>query len=80
MEDEQPKIDDAVKDMTEVLAAIKEHEAAKKASKEEAEENTSEKAPAKVSEDTEEKGSEKTSDDASEKGYEKTSGNKKNNE
>lgn len=80
MEDEQPKIDDAVKDMPEVQAAIKEHEEAKKASKEEAEENTSEKAPAKVSEDTEEKGSEKTSDDASEKGYEKTSGNKKNNE
>ena len=80
MEDEQPKIDDAVKDMPEVQAAIKEHEEAKKASKEEAEENTSEKAPEKVSEDTEEKGSEKTSDDASEKGYEKTSGNKKNNE
>ena len=80
MEDEQPKIDDTVKDMPEVQAAIKEHEEAKKASKEEAEENTSEKAPAKVSEDAEEKGSEKTSDDASEKGYEKTSGNKKNNE
>ena len=80
MEDEQPKIDDAVKDMPEVQAAIKEHEEAKKASKEEAEENTSEKAPEKVSVDTEEKGSEKTSDDASEKGYEKTSGNKKNNE
>ena len=80
MEDEQPKIDDAVKDMPEVQAAIKEHEEAKKASKEEAEENTSEKAPAKGSEDAEEKGSEKTSDDASEKGYEKTSGNKKNNE
>lgn len=80
MEDEQPKIDDAVKDMPEVQAAIKEHEEAKKASKEEAEENTSEKAPEKVSEDTEEKVSEKTSDDASEKGYEKTSGNKKNNE
>ncbi|WP_270531037.1 ATP-dependent zinc metalloprotease FtsH [Segatella copri] len=43
MEDEQPKIDDAVKDMSEVQAAIKEHEEAKKASKEEAEENTSEK-------------------------------------
>ena len=43
MEDEQPKIDDAVKDMPEVQAAIKEHEEAKKASKEEAEENTSEK-------------------------------------
>lgn len=42
MEDEQPKIDDAVKDMPEVQAAIKEHEEAKKASKEEAEENTSE--------------------------------------
>ena len=69
MEDEQPKIDDAVKDMPEVQAAIKEHEEAKKASKEEAEENTSEKAPEKVSEDTEEKGSEKTSDDASEKGF-----------
>ncbi len=80
MEDEQPKIDDAVKDMPEVQAAIKEHEEAQKASKEEAEENTSEKAPAKVSEETEEKVSEKTSDDASEKGYEKTSGNKKNNE
>ncbi len=80
MEDEQPKIDDAVKDMPEVQAAIKEHEEAQKASKEEAEENTSEKAPAKVSEETEEKVSEKTSDDASEKGFEKTSGNKKNNE
>lgn len=80
MEDEQPKIDDAVKDMPEVQAAIKEHEEAKKASKEEAEENTSEKAPAKVSEETEEKVSEKTSDDASEKGFEKASGNKKNNE
>ena len=80
MEDEQPKIDDAVKDMPEVQAAIKEHEEAKKASKEEAEENTSEKAPEKVSEDTEEKGSEKTSDDASEKGFEKASENEKNNE
>lgn len=80
MEDEQPKIDDAVKDMPEVQAAIKEHEEAKKASKEEAEENTSEKAPAKVSEDAEEKGSEKTSDDASEKCFEKASENEKNNE
>ena len=80
MEDEQPKIDDAVKDMPEVQAAIKEHEEAKKASKEEAEENTSEKAPAKVSEETEEKISEKTSDDASEKGFEKASENEKNNE
>lgn len=80
MEDEQPKIDDAVKDMPEVQAAIKEHEEAKKASKEEAEENTSEKAPAKVSEETEEKVSEKTSDDASEKGFEKASENEKNNE
>ena len=79
MEDEQPKIDDAVKDMPEVQAAIKEHEEAKKASKEEAEENTSENASAKGSEDAEEKGSETTSDDSSEKGYEKTSGNKKNN-
>lgn len=80
MEDEQPKIDDAVKDMPEVQAAIKEHEEAKKASKEETEENTSEKAPAKVSEETEEKVSEKTSDDASEKGFEKASENEKNNE
>ena len=80
MEDEQPKIDDAVKDMPEVQAAIKEHEEAKKVSKEEAEENTSEKASAKVSEDAEEKGSEKTSDDASEKGFEKASENEKNNE
>lgn len=80
MEDEQPKIDDAVKDMPEVQAAIKEHEEAQKASKEEAEENTSEKAPAKVSEETEEKVSERTSDDASEKGFEKASENEKNNE
>ena len=80
MEDEQPKIDDAVKDMPEVQAAIKEHEEAQKASKEEAEENTSEKAPAKVSEETEEKVSEKTSDDASEKGFEKASENEKNKE
>lgn len=80
MEDEQPKIDDAVKDMPEVQAAIKEHEEAQKASKEEAEENTSEKAPEKVSEETEEKVSEKTSDDASEKGFEKASENEKNNE
>ena len=80
MEDEQPKIDDAVKDMPEVQAAIKEHEEAKKASKEEAEENTSEKAPAKVSEDAEEKVSEKTSNDALKKTSEKTSENENNNE
>lgn len=80
MEDEQPKIDDAVKDMPEVQAAIKEHEEAQKASKEEAEENTSEKAPVKVSEEAEEKVSEKTSDDTFKKTSEKTSGNKKNNE
>ena len=72
MEDEQPKIDDAVKDMPEVQAAIKEHEEAKKASKEEAEEKTSEKTPAKVSENAEVNDSEKTS--------EKTSENEKNNE
>ena len=80
MEDEQPKIDDAVKDMPEVQAAIKEHEEAQKASKEEAEENTSEKAPVKVSEEAEEKVSEKTSDDTFKKTSEKTSGNEKNNE
>ena len=80
MEDEQPKIDDAVKDMPEVQAAIKEHEEAQKTSKEEAEENTSEKAPVKVSEEAEEKVSEKTSDDTFKKTSEKTSGNKKNNE
>ena len=80
MGDEQPKIDDAVKDMPEVQAAIKEHEEAKKASKEEAEENTSEKAPAKVSEDAEEKVSEKTSNDALKKTSEKTSENENNNE
>lgn len=80
MEDEQPKIDDAVKDMPEVQAAIKEHEEAQKASKEEAEENTSEKAPVKVSEEAEEKVSEKTSDDTFKKTSEKTSGKKKNNE
>ena len=80
MEDEQPKIDDAVKDMPEVQAAIKEHEEAKKASKEEVEEKISEKAPAKVSEDAEEKVSEKTSDDTFKKTSEKTSENEKNNE
>ena len=64
MEDEQPKIDDAVKDMPEVQAAIKEHEEAKKASKEEAKENTSE----------------KTSDDTFKETSEKTSENEKNNE
>ena len=80
MEDEQPKIDDAVKDMPEVQAAIKEHEEAQKASKEEAEENTSEKAPVKVSEEAEEKVSEKTSDDTFKKTSEKTSENEKNNE
>ena len=80
MEDEQPKIDDAVKDMPEVQAAIKEHEEAKKASKEEAEEKISEKAPAKVSEDAEEKVSEKTSDDTFKKTSEKNSENEKNNE
>ena len=80
MEDEQPKIDDAVKDMPEVQAAIKEHEEAKKASKEEAEEKISEKAPAKISEDAEEKVSEKTSDDAFKKTSEKTSENEKNKE
>ena len=80
MEDEQPKIDDAVKDMPEVQAAIKVHEEAQKASKEEAEENTSEKAPVKVSEEAEEKVSEKTSDDTLKKTSEKTSENEKNNE
>lgn len=64
MEDEQPKIDDAVKDMPEVQAAIKEHEEAQKASKEEAEEKVSE----------------KTSDDTFKKTSEKTSENEKNNE
>lgn len=77
MEDEQPKIDDAVKDMPEVQAAIKEHEEAKKASKKEAEEKISEKAPAKVSEEAEEKVSEKTSDDTLKKTSEKTSENEK---
>ena len=62
MEDEQPKIDDAVKDMPEVQAAIKEHEEAKKASKEEAEEKVSEKTSAKVSENAEVNVSEKTSE------------------
>ena len=50
MEDEQPKIDDAVKDMPEVQAAIKEHEEAKKASKEDAKEKVSEKTSEKTSE------------------------------
>ena len=42
MEDEQPKIDDAVMDMPEVQAAIKEHEEAKKQAEESASEDSSE--------------------------------------
>ena len=42
MEDEQPKIDDAVMDMPEVQAAIKEHEEAKKQAEENASEGSSE--------------------------------------
>ena len=42
MEDEQPKIDDAVMDMPEVQAAIKEHEEAKKQAEENASEDSSE--------------------------------------
>ena len=70
MEDEQPKIDDAVKDMPEVQAAIKDHEEAKK----QAEENSSETSSENSSKDNT---SENSSKDASET---KASENEKNNE
>jgi ATP-dependent metalloprotease FtsH len=70
MEDEQPKIDDAVKDMPEVQAAIKDHEEAKK----QAEENYSETSSENSSKDNT---SENSSKDASET---KASENEKNNE
>ena len=70
MEDEQPKIDDAVKDMPEVQAAIKDHEEAKK----QAEENSSKD---NTSENSSKDASENSSKDASET---KASENEKNNE
>ena len=70
MEDEQPKIDDAVKDMPEVQAAIKDHEEAKK----QAEENSSETSSENSSKDNT---SENSPKDASET---KASENEKNNE
>ena len=70
MEDEQPKIDDAVKDMPEVQAAIKEHEEAKKQAGEDASETSSENS-------SKDNTSENSSKDASET---KASENEKNNE
>ena len=70
MEDEQPKIDDAVKDMPEVQAAIKEHEEAKKQAEEDASETSSENS-------SKDNTSENSPKDASET---KTSENEKNNE
>ena len=70
MEDEQPKIDDAVKDMPEVQAAIKEHEEAKKQAEEDASETSSENS-------SKDNTSENSPKDASEI---KTSENEKNNE
>ena len=62
MEDEQPKIDDAVMDMPEVQAAIKEHEEAKK----QAEENSSEESSEESSKNSSKSSSEtKTSSEAS---------------
>ena len=79
MEDEQPKIDDAVKDMPEVQAAIKDHEEAKKQAEENSsKDNTSENSSKDVSEaKTSKDASENSSKDASET---KTSENEKNNE
>lgn len=70
MEDEQPKIDDAVKDMPEVQAAIKEHEEAKKQAGEDASETSSENS-------SKDNTSENSPKDASET---KASENEKNNE
>ena len=62
MEDEQPKIDDAVMDMPEVQAAIKEHEEAKK----QAEENSSKDSSEESSKDSSKSSSEtKTSSETS---------------
>ena len=79
MEDEQPKIDDAVKDMPEVQAAIKDHEEAKKQAEENSsKDNTSENSSKDVSEaKTSKDASENSSKDASET---KASENEKNNE
>ena len=70
MEDEQPKIDDAVKDMPEVQAAIKDHEEAKKQAEEDASETSSENS-------SKDNTSENSPKDAS---VTKTSENEKNNE
>ena len=73
MEDEQPKIDDAVMDMPEVQAAIKDHEEAKKL----AEENSSETSSENSSKDASET---KVSKDVSENSSKDASENEKNNE
>ena len=54
MEDEQPKIDDAVMDMPEVQAAIKEHEEAKKQAEENSSKDSSETSETKTSSETSE--------------------------
>ena len=79
MEDEQPKIDDAVKDMPEVQAAIKDHEEAKKQAEENSsKDNTSDNSSKDASEaKTSKDASENSSKDASET---KASENEKNNE
>ncbi len=82
MEDEQPKIDDAVMDMPEVQAAIKDHEEAKKQAEENSSETSSENASensseTKASKDASETTEVKVSKDASET---KASENEKNNE
>ena len=63
MEDEQPKIDDAVMDMPEVQAAIKEHEEAKKQAEENSSKDSSETSETKDSSETSEA---KTSSETSE--------------
>ena len=79
MEDEQPKIDDAVKDIPEVQAAIKEHEEAKKQAEEDASETSSENSSKDNTSENSSKDntSENSPKDASET---KTSENEKNNE
>jgi len=82
MEDEQPKIDDAVKDMPEVQAAIKDHEEAKKQAEENSSETSSENSSKDASETKASKdvSETKASKDASENSSKDASENEKNNE
>ena len=81
MEDEQPKIDDAVMDMPEVQAAIKDHEEAKKQAEENSSETSSENSSKDASETKASKdASENSSKDASENSSKDASENEKNNE